>query len=217
MPVRMCASSTCTWALRSATSTAAAARLRAARAGMRREKRARSWCSSSRAAPARIAPLRFTRPLLELEQVRHRIRDIVRGDASRTPRASTSAPWSRARHEARVVARVEAVGDFVEQQQVRPARQRARDEHQPPLAIRKREEAALGERADAEPLEQRRDALLFGGAQRPHRDVGAMHSRADHFARAEVPLVVFVAVLAFGADVRDLFARRPPAGRRFHR
>ena len=116
-----------------------------------------------------------------------------------------------------MVARIEAIGDFVEQQQFRPAGERARDEHQAAFAIRQREKPALGERADAQAPEQRGDTPLFGRRELAHRDVGALHAGAHHLARAEIPVVVLVAVLAFGADVGDFFARRRPACRRFRR
>jgi hypothetical protein len=44
-----------------------------------------------------------------------------------------------------VIARVQPVGDFVEQQQPRPAGKRACNQHQAALAIGKSEETALGE------------------------------------------------------------------------
>ena len=110
-----------------------------------------------------------------------------------------------------MVARVEAIGDFVEQQQFRSAGQRARDEHQAAFAVGQREKTSLGERPDAEPPEQRRDATLFGGRERAHRNVGALHAGADHLVRPEIPVVVFVAVLAFRADVGDFVG---DAGRR---
>ena len=49
------------------------------------------------------------------------------------------------------MAGIEAIGDLVEQQQSRPAGERARDQHQAALAIRQGEEAALRERADSQP------------------------------------------------------------------
>ncbi len=81
-----------------------------------------------------------------------------------------------------MVARVEAIGDFVEQQQFRAARQCARDEHEAAFAVGQGEKASLGERTDVETLEQRRDATLFGGPELAHRDVGALHAGADHVA-----------------------------------
>ena len=62
--------------------------------------------------------------------------------------------------EARVVARIEPIGHFIEQQQLRPAGECARDEHEPAFAIRKSEKTPLRERADLEPPQQRAARVL---------------------------------------------------------
>ena len=137
-----------------------------------------SCCSSSRACAARIAPLRFTAPCSSSSRC-----VIESGTSSRRCVANTQGIDERAVplqpvQETRVVARIEPVGDFVEQQQLRPAGERARDEHQAPFAIRKREEAALGERADAEAPRTARRRGCLRRRQRAHRNVGALHAGA---------------------------------------
>ena len=99
--------------------------------------------------------------LLELEQVSHRVGHVfppMRGEHPGHRRARGAV---QPRQEARVVARIEPVGHFIEQQQFRPAGERAGDEHQPPLAIRKREETPFRERTDLQPAQQRADAACL--------------------------------------------------------
>ena len=202
----MCASSTCTSALRSATSTRRLrGRARARSASLARQERARFLLQQlARLAGAhRAAALHFA--LLELEQVRHRIGHVGASMRGEHPGHRERGGAIEPAQKTRVIARIEAVGDFIEQQQLRPAGERPRDEHQAALAVRQREKAALGERVD----------VRVASSSAPTRPVPrASSSRIGisvrctpvptTLARAEVPVVVFVAVLALGTDVGDL-------------
>ena len=148
---------------------AAAARPRARTRVLRERNACASCCSNARALPARIAPLRFTPPCSSSSRwvIESGTSGAVRGEHPGHRRARRAIQPAQ---EPRVIARVEAIGDFVEQQQFRPAGECARDEHQAALAIRKREEAALGELADVEAAQQRAPRVVFGGRELAHRE-----------------------------------------------
>ena len=145
---------------------------------------------SQRAATSNFA-------LLECQQVRHDIRDILPPMGSENPWHARTRGASQPLEKTRMIARVEPIGDLVEQQKLRPAGERPRDQYEPPL----------GERGDIELPEQTIDPATLGRRQCAHRNVGALDTRRHHFTRAEIPIVVLVAILTLGAEVGDLFAQ----------
>ena len=115
---------------------AAALALAHARGARRRKERMRFLPQQLACAPpARIAPLRFTRPCSSSSRCVIESGTSPRRCVAKTQGIDESRGARQPVQQARVIARIEAVRDFVEQQQLRPARERARDQHQAALAI----------------------------------------------------------------------------------
>ena len=89
--------------------------------------------------------------------------DVV-GDQHRRGRVRVGGEPGEPAQQVLAAAEVHAGGRLVEQQQLRVGHQRPRDLHPLALALAQRAERALGEVADAEPVEQRRRAAHVDAA-----------------------------------------------------
>jgi hypothetical protein len=111
-------------------------------------------------------------------------------------------------------ARVEAVGELVEDEQARFAHQRACDQEPPQLPERERAHAFAHERRDAEPRDDRVDrGAAFGRERAVHVD-RVVEAAGDQAAAVDRQFEPHVALLLLGRDVADVGRRRHRAARR---